>query len=159
MRFSSGGPPLNGDVRTQTAMRFRSKRDSWLVAVLVFSIVTMFLAFVAQLRAGTIAGALISAAVFTLLGGWCIWMLFSTHYTFGDSALKVRCGPLRWSVPYSEILKVTPTRNPTSGPALSLDRLRLDYGVGKVILISPLDKAGFLGELTARCSNQSLELP
>lgn len=140
-------------------MRFRSKKDTWLIALIGFSILSLFVAFAAQLKAGAVGGSIISAAVFVSLSGWCLWMLSSTHYTFGNDALNVQCGPLRWKVPYSQVRLATPTRNPASSPALSLDRLRIDYGAGRFILVSPLDKAGFLGELRARCSNLSLERP
>jgi hypothetical protein len=39
---------------------------------------------------------------------------------------------------------VEETRNPLSSPALSLDRLKITYGNGKRIMISPADKIGFL---------------
>ena len=34
-----------------------------------------------------------------------------------------------------------------SSPALSLDRLLIVYGVGKVVLVSPKDKEGFVSAL------------
>jgi hypothetical protein len=39
---------------------------------------------------------------------------------------------------------MTESRSPFSSPALSLDRLQIDYGAGKSILISPADKEGFI---------------
>ena len=48
------------------------------------------------------------------------------------------------------IREVRPTTNPLSAPALSLDRLRIDYEEGgrvRSLLVSPKDKEGFLQEL------------
>jgi hypothetical protein len=45
---------------------------------------------------------------------------------------------------------VLATRSPLSSPALSLDRIRIDYGKGKSVMISPLNKADFLLELQSR---------
>jgi hypothetical protein len=45
---------------------------------------------------------------------------------------------------------VVPTRNPLSSPALSLDRLRIEYGQGRAIMISPADKGPFLRALEER---------
>ena len=64
--------------------------------------------------------------------------------------LLVRSGPFRWRVPLGQIHSVTPTRNPLSSPALSLDRLRIEYGDGKWILISPRERERFLEALEAR---------
>lgn len=52
-------------------------------------------------------------------------------------------------VPLREIRLVRSTRNPLSSPALSLDRLRIEYG-RRAIMISPDDKARFLEELQKR---------
>ncbi len=79
-----------------------------------------------------------------------IWLLAGTRYTLTDSDLRVRCGPFRWRVALAEILSVTPTRNPLSSPAPSLDRLCIEYGSGKSIMISPKDKEAFLDELELR---------
>jgi hypothetical protein len=39
-----------------------------------------------------------------------------------------------------------------TSPAFSLDRLRIEYGRGRWIMISPRDKDGFLRELEVRRS-------
>lgn len=48
-----------------------------------------------------------------------------------------------------EISEVRPTHNPLSSPALSLDRLHVQYGPGflKAVMISPADREGFLEDL------------
>jgi hypothetical protein len=64
----------------------------------------------------------------------------------------VRSGQLRWRVPLAAIQAVHPTRSPLSAPALSLDRLRVEYRVNgrqKQIVISPADRAGFYDSLVA----------
>jgi hypothetical protein len=62
----------------------------------------------------------------------------------------VRAGPFRWQVPLETLRSIRPTRSPLSSPALSLDRLELRYGQGRVLLISPADGARFVAELSAR---------
>jgi hypothetical protein len=41
-------------------------------------------------------------------------------------------------------------RDPGTGPALSLDRLRIEYGSGRALMISPAEKQRFLRDLAAR---------
>jgi hypothetical protein len=51
-----------------------------------------------------------------------------------------------------EIESIVPTHDPRSSPALSLDRLRINYrrrGKLRAILISPADKEGFLRVMAA----------
>jgi Bacterial PH domain len=53
----------------------------------------------------------------------------------------------------SNVRKGAASRNPANGPALSLDRLQVDYvrgGVERFILISPKDKLGFLSDLAQK---------
>jgi hypothetical protein len=76
-----------------------------------------------------------------------VWMVLATDYTLDAQHLTVRCGPFRWRIGLGDISAVSATRDPSSGPALSLDRLRVEYGRGRAILISPRDASRFLHDL------------
>jgi hypothetical protein len=76
-----------------------------------------------------------------------VWLLKTTCYTLEPTRLLVRSGPFSWNVPLAGIHSITPTRNPLSSPALSLDRLCIEYGKHGSLMISPADKQGFLREL------------
>lgn len=127
---------------------FRSKIDGWLAAVLVLGV------FVALAAAGHLlvaGGGLTATFSLVLLGAVLpLWVLLGTYYAINDTELRIASGPFRWRIPLSEINSITPTRNPLSSPALSLDRLRIEYASGKWIMVSPLDKEKFLRELGAR---------
>jgi len=129
---------------------FRSKVDWWLGAVLLISGAASGMAVVIV---AVVESPLLELAVSPLLllsVGLPVWLLRGTRYTFDAANLEVRCGPFAWRVPLREIRAVTPTRNPLSSPALSLDRLRIDFGRMNSIMISPEDKEGFLTELRKR---------
>lgn len=131
-------------------MTFHSKIDTWLRVVLLGSAFGCFIV-AAYLLTERAAGLEFFAALIVLLGSVLpIWLMFSTRYTLTPSDLVIRSGPFRWRVPFHEIRSVTPTRSPLSSPALSLDRLRIDYGRRRRIMISPGDKESFLRELQAR---------
>jgi Bacterial PH domain len=78
-----------------------------------------------------------------------VWTLFGVRYIVPDAQLDIRSGPLLWSVPLASIRSVEPTRDATSSPAWSLDRLRVT-ATERTVLISPHDKAGLLDALQAR---------
>lgn len=119
-------------------MYFVSARDWWLAAVLFLG---MGIGVGSALLVFLIAGML----------GFVVWIWWGTGYRVTADELQVRSGPFRWRVPLAAITAVRRTRNPLSSPALSLDRLEVRYGPGRVLLISPLDREGFLAVLRARC--------
>lgn len=96
--------------------------------------------------------ALRLATLLPLIGLFCmvLWCLLATHYTIDANNLTVRSGPMRWVIALSQIESITPTRDARSGPALSLDRLRICYGGGRQVLISPQDKEAFIRDLERR---------
>lgn len=131
------------------SMTFRSKVDWWFTAVIAVSAVAALVAFVAVAIDGTRGEALALVPLILLCFALPIWLLRSTYYRFEDAQIYVRSGPFVWRVPYAEIRSVKPTRNPLSSPALSLDRLRIEYGK-RAILVSPADREGFIAELKRR---------
>jgi hypothetical protein len=130
------------------AERFVSKRDAWLVAVLwgaslVDFGVAAWLGLGPRDAPGFVAPLLVVAGLFQL------HVLYTTDYTFDGDALRIRASLFRWRVPLAAIDSVEPTQSPLSSPACSLDRLRIAYGARR-IMISPLDRAGFLRALAQR---------
>jgi hypothetical protein len=133
---------------------FPSKKDGWLMALLVLPLGLGL--------AGTIAGVVAGGRTAALIGGiaWLVLILvfvllvFPMRYTLRDDHLEIRAGQLRFRIRYTDITQATPTRNPLSAPALSLDRLKIDYrnarGRMRWTLISPEPKADFLMALAAR---------
>ena len=132
------------------AVTFRSKVDWWLVAILLFAALASLMSVASVAVVESPLRALVVSPILLLSVGLPVWLLRATEYRIGPSELLVRCGPFRWRIPLSDIRAVTPTRNPLSSPALSLDRLRIDYGRRRWIMISPADKEAFVAELRKR---------
>jgi hypothetical protein len=131
---------------------YKSKIDAWLVWVLTASAVLPVIAVAAS--AGFNRARLVEAWPILLILGvsfaFVLWVFLATSYAFDGRALLVRSGPFRWRVPLDTVESVRPSRNPLSSPALSIDRLEVRYGGGKVLLISPREREAFLAELAAR---------
>jgi hypothetical protein len=107
---------------------------------------------VALLAIGTNAGhgrglLLPLAIMTTVIAGVVVWMVLSTYYEFTGELLVAHSGPFSWRIPLKEISSVRESQSVRSGPALSMDRLEVAWGEGRVLLISPEDKAGFLAVL------------
>lgn len=128
-----------------TPKRFRSKVDRWLmillIAIMAFEMVVMM---IAAMQADNARDATLLIFAGLGVGALIGWLVLSTRYVVEREMLRIVAGPFRWKVRLDEITGVEETRNPLSSPALSLDRLKIHFGNGKRIMISPADKAGFL---------------
>ena len=130
------------------AKRFNSKIDRWIFVVLALAIVGNFVAIIGValdsedpfVTTGVILACLLATAL-------VVSLLIGTHYTVDHGQLRIASGPFRWKLQIDQITSVELTRNPLSSPALSLDRLRIRYGEGRQILVSPADQRGFLRAL------------
>lgn len=129
----------------------RSKVDGWLLSLFRCGQAVTVVACVSILFASCRAWEFAAMVFLFLLGAvfpW--WVLRSTDYTIDRTTLAVRFGPFRWTIALSDIQRVEPTTSPLSGPALSLDRLRIEYGRGRAMLVSPEDRERFVADLAAR---------
>lgn len=126
-----------------------SKRDAWLVAVLIPASAVSLYAALSVLVIGAPAVAVIAVPIVVTGVGMPLWILCWTRYTLGAGELLVRSGPFRWRIAVVDIERVLPVSSAISSPALSLDRLRIDYDGGKSLMISPRNKQQFLDEIEA----------
>ncbi len=128
---------------------FASKVDRWLVILFALSALSAIVGCAAAAAVADGAELLVMAVSLAIAIGLPVWILRSTRYTLDEQTLKVHSGPFSWTIPLREITSITPTRSPLSSPALSLDRLRIEYG-GRALMISPRDRQEFLSEIEAR---------
>lgn len=128
---------------------FRSKVDWWIAILLCVPPIAAVVANVSLLmgekNAEWPAGAIAALVVLGIYAG----LVFPMRYGLGNGRLIVRSGLLRKTISLTDVVEVRPTRNPLSSPALSLDRLRIQYGQGffKGVMISPAHRQQFLAEM------------
>ncbi len=132
---------------------YRSKIDKWLLVTFAVSALASLAAFIPLVYVGLSLSSLVMIPILLMGIGLPLWVLETTAYTLTDRTLVVRCGPFHWDVPLWQITRITITRSPLSSPALSLDRLRIQYTAGAQIMISPDDRDRFLKDLRARGVN------
>jgi hypothetical protein len=138
-------------------MRFRSKIDAWLIVLMVLTTTLALTLCLLPVANGAPRVALIPILVMTLVSALFVSLLAATHYTFVEASLQIRSGPFKWSIPLDQIRAIVPSRSLLSSPALSIDRLRIDFGQSRSIYISPADKEGFLREMRMRRPSLSPE--
>lgn len=128
--------------------RFESKRDLWIVAILWGALLTMVAVpiYAIGLRPSLFEFLFVCALTvpFAVL---ILKILYGTYYVVDGETLVVRSGPLRWRVPLAKIKSVKRTHSFLSSPALSMDRLRIRYGHGRMLMVSPEDQRAFLSAI------------
>ncbi len=131
-------------------VRFASKRDLWINLLLHAGVAALAVTCVYRIGMG---GGDTGIAIFCgIMALFNLWLLYGTEYFLDGRELVARSGPFAWTVELASIESVRPTRNPLSSPALSLERLRIEYRQGNRvcrILISPQDQDGFINALDA----------
>lgn len=142
-------------------IRYRSKIDTWLIVVIAIAFFISLLSIILDLlspdalQQGGWISIIIVVVVWAFIGS-LIWPLY---YEITPSELGVRSGFLHWNVLLSSIQEVQPSHNMLASPALSLDRLRIEYnqnGKTRFMLISPKDKPGFLRTLAQNAGDFEL---
>lgn len=133
---------------------YPAKYDGWLLLILAASSIGLIAWGIAVWPDNRSEGAILVGAglfdtvLFSLLAYPC-------RYSIAETELIIRCGVLRYLVPIAEIRSVTPTSNPLAAPAPSLRRLATVLENGKCYLVSPLDREGFIRELSARLDDMA----
>ena len=136
----------------ETMNWYRSKVDWWLALLLCVPPVASIATGVALVLGGKASELLWYFASVLFLIGIYFGLVIPMRYGLDDSHLLVRFGICRQRIPLVDILEVYPTHNPLSSPALSLDRLHVQYGRGfsKAVMISPADRDRFLDDVAQR---------
>jgi len=135
----------------RTSIRdMKSAVDTWVAVVLVGSALVALWATGVLILDGDLISWMIAVPVALLGTILPLWMLLHTVYRLDDDHLVARSGPFRWRVPYADIRTVSRKKEWMSGPALSMDRLVIDYGPMRWLIISPHDPEAFRSALLER---------
>ena len=133
---------------------FLSRVDWWLALILGMLPFVFFLSILVLLLQEQFSQVPIAMAAMLFYGLLIKGLVWPMTYTITNDRLIVRFGVIALQYELSRITAVYPTRNPMSSPALSLQRLQIecDGSWAKGVMISPLDREGFLETIAARAS-------
>jgi hypothetical protein len=130
----------------ENMQKFRSKKDWWILGFIIAMTGLLLQLLLTMYAKGSMAQYPVHTLIYVLTIAVLWWPVWSTQYRIDAEQLVVSSMFLTWKIPLSTIQKISPSSNSVSSPALSLDRLRIDYqkqGKAKFILISPKDKQAF----------------
>lgn len=131
---------------------YPSKVDGWLIPLLALPPISATIVCVSLAVSGKPGAALMGALILAFVAALYLGLIFPLRYGVGNEELTIRSGVCRKRIPLENITEVRPTRNPLSSPALSLDRLHVQFGTGLLgaVMISPDDREAFLADLAAK---------
>ena len=130
--------------------KFRSKMDWWFLGFISAMSGLSAQWILTTYGKGILMQNLLFVVVYALTIVLLWWPLWSTRYVVDQEQLTIRSLCFKWVIPLSAIQSVSETDNSISSPALSLDRLKIEYlkeGQTKTILVSPKDKVAFKAAL------------
>ena len=135
-----------------TDIVFTSKIDFWIGFMLLggsFIMIAIPFWQCKKSENGSLAKSVFLAFIFLPFTALMLMPFFGTKYTLSDGQLLINNGFSTQRIELTDITYIIPTRNMISAPALSIDRLEVDYK-NKKVLISPKDKRLFYQEIKAR---------
>ena len=130
--------------------KFHTKIDWWILGFLIAMTGLLIQLLYTMYAKGTMVEYPEHTAVYILTIAVIWWPVFNTRYIIENEALIIHSLFLKWHIPLANIQNISKTNNSISSPALSLDRLKIEYmkdGKIKQVLVSPRDQQGFCKEL------------
>lgn len=134
---------------------FRSKIDWWLWGVVIATTGLLLQFLWAMYVKGTMQEYPEHAVLYFLTIALLWWPILNTRYLVTEQHLTIHSMLFKWQINQSDITKISVSHNLISSPALSLDRLHIDYqkdGVASHILVSPKNKQAFCKALNQTLS-------
>ena len=143
-------------------IRYKSKKDAWLIIIIAVAFLISLLSLILIIiTPGALQqGGWVSVVVIVVVWVFVAGLILPLYYEITPTELIVRGGLLHWEIPLSSIQQVRPTHNMLASPALSLDRLRIEYSQNdrtRFMLISPKDTSGFLKNLAQNVGDFELK--
>jgi membrane protein YdbS with pleckstrin-like domain len=127
---------------------YPSKVDAWLVAVVAAAVGFTLLQAV-WLRGVSPGGSTVAFGVAAFVVLLLRLVAVPCRYTLEPDHLLIQAGITYRRIAYRDITAIAPSRNPLSSPALSLQRVKVSYR-GGFLLVSPRARERFIEELQER---------
>jgi len=125
-------------------MVFISKKDSWMGLIIWVLIAAFLWVFYQSVFVQTnIIGIVAMVIMVSLLVA--IW--FNTRYKIEGNQLHIYYGPIKKSINLKDIQTIRQTMNPFVAPALSMNRVEINYEEYKTIQVSPKLINEFISEI------------
>lgn len=130
-------------------MNFKSKKDIWLAVSIWGVIILMFFMMITEQN-------IVVYIVGILNNALLLWLWFGTSYKIDDENLIVKNGPFKSTIDIKSIKKLRATKTLLAGPALSIDRIEIQYKRYDSVIVAPKEKNKFIESLLSK--NKSIKV-
>ncbi len=130
-------------------LNFKSKKDIWLAVSIWGVIILMFFMMITEQN-------IVVYIVGILNNALLLWLWFGTSYKIDDENLIVKNGPFKSTIDIKSIKKLRATKTLLAGPALSIDRIEIQYKRYDSVIVSPKEKNKFIESLLSK--NKSIKV-
>lgn len=130
-------------------LNFKSKKDIWLAVSIWGVIILMFFMMITEQN-------IVVYIVGILNNALLLWLWFGTSYKIDDENLIVKSGPFKSTIDIKSIKKLRATKTLLAGPALSIDRIEIQYKRYDSVIVSPKEKNKFIESLLSK--NKSIKV-
>ncbi|XOQ14255.1 MAG: PH domain-containing protein [Shouchella clausii] len=96
---------------------------------------------------------IVKALITLPIAFFVLWIWGRTGYTLSGSRLKIVYGPIRKTIDIHDIRTIRSKIDPFIDPALSMDKIEINYGQFETISISPKRKDEFISKLLEKNPN------
>ncbi len=134
-------------------MKFKGKVSWWFYALVIGIAAVLIPITVPAIADRNVLVVIGNALVFLSLESFCVPIVFHNFAELQDETLLIQFGLIKRIIPYSEVTAVSPTSNPLSSLAASLDRIEIKCRGGADVMISLVEKERFLAEIAKRIPN------
>ena len=125
-------------------MRFETKFDGWLTALLV---TYTFVAFAVAFSRVPVIVAYLPLAIWVI----SVALMLPQYYEVRSEGLFVRQGLRAVEIPWPTVQELISVHGGQSARVFSMERMHVVTSDGKRFIISPRDRSGFLEAVAGRC--------
>lgn len=134
-------------------MRFKGKISRWFYGIMLFTAVILIPIIVLAIIDEKVFVLAVSSAVFASVEIFCISVVLRNFTELDNKSLLIVFGFIRLSILYSDITEIRTTKDPSSSLAASFDRIKIQYGNKKTVMISLQNRQEFYKEIQKKKSD------
>ena len=140
-------------------MYFSSKKDLWMTIIIWLSAILFIVppvfypGFGVWMTPDFLNKQWVKIVVLFPIGICLMWIWLKTGYTIKNNSIKIQYGPFKKYIRIDEVHSIRETKNPFTAPALSMNRIEINYGKYETIQISPKEIILFVNELQKKNSH------
>ena len=134
-------------------MRFKGKISKWFYGIMIFVAIILIPLIVLAIIDKDVFILAILLAEFALIEIFCISIVFHDFVELNSESMLIVFGFIRLHILYDEMKEIKTTKEASSSLAASFDRIKIQYGNGKTVMISLQNRQDFYKEIQKKKSD------